>query len=160
MVTPDLSLHEVLATAHVEFQHEQENPPPLVLANIRRHGVDLWQPARDLVGPMRVTSGWRCPALNRKVGGASGSYHLDGLATDNIPLEMDLLDAFARITASALPYDQAIFEVRLAGRENLTRWMHLGSPRHGADPRRQVLMKVPGSYFEPFSRSEAARWLR
>ena len=32
--------------------------------------------------PVNITSGYRTPAFNKKVGGASNSYHLRGLAVD------------------------------------------------------------------------------
>lgn len=40
------------------------------------------QPLRDRFGPIRITSGYRCPELNRAVGGASNSRHLRGEAAD------------------------------------------------------------------------------
>ena len=44
---------------------------------------DLLQPLRDLYGkPMAVNSGFRCPELNRIVGGAATSQHLKGEAAD------------------------------------------------------------------------------
>ena len=36
-------------------------------------------------GPVIVTSGYRCPALNEKVGGVKTSAHLNGYAADLIP---------------------------------------------------------------------------
>ena len=40
-------------------------------------------PLRERWGvPIYVNSGYRCPALNRKVGGSSTSYHLRGMAAD------------------------------------------------------------------------------
>ena len=38
---------------------------------------------RKIIGkPIHITSGYRCLAYNRKVGGAANSYHLIGLAAD------------------------------------------------------------------------------
>lgn len=36
-------------------------------------------------GPLIVTSGYRCPQLNEKVGGAKTSAHLTGYALDMVP---------------------------------------------------------------------------
>lgn len=45
--------------------------------------VGLLDQARELVGvPFRVSSGYRCQAHNRQVGGARNSEHLVGLAAD------------------------------------------------------------------------------
>lgn len=45
--------------------------------------VEGLQAIRDIVGkPVTVTSGVRCEAHNKKVGGAANSFHLRGLAAD------------------------------------------------------------------------------
>lgn len=44
---------------------------------------ELLQPLRDEIeAPVRVTSGYRCKALNSIVGGAENSLHMLGLAAD------------------------------------------------------------------------------
>ena len=37
---------------------------------------------RDEVGAIRVTSGYRSPAHNQRVGGVKNSYHVKGMAAD------------------------------------------------------------------------------
>lgn len=37
---------------------------------------------RDQFGPVQIVSGYRSPAWNKKVGGASQSYHMRGMAAD------------------------------------------------------------------------------
>ena len=50
--------------------------------------------------PIYITSGYRCPALNRKVGGVEGSYHTRGMAAD--------------ITAKSVFYNTALYtEIRI-----------------------------------------------
>ena len=50
-----------------------------VLALVRR----VLQPLRDKYGkPMKVNSGYRCPELNRIVGGVATSQHVKGEAAD------------------------------------------------------------------------------
>lgn len=44
--------------------------------------VSKLQQLRDIVGQITVTSGYRTPEFNERVGGSSNSYHLDGLAAD------------------------------------------------------------------------------
>jgi zinc D-Ala-D-Ala carboxypeptidase len=43
---------------------------------------DLIQPMRDALGPIRISSGYRSPALNRAIGGSSKSQHCKGQALD------------------------------------------------------------------------------
>ena len=81
------------------------------------------QPLRDNWGkPLHINSGYRCPELNREVGGKPTSQHLSGQAADvacDKPVEL------ARLAASMhLPYDQMIlyptfvhFSHRLKGQQ-------------------------------------------
>ena len=49
----------------------------------RQQVIDLAQKIRDFVGvPVRINSGYRCPFHNKRVGGVSNSYHVQGLAAD------------------------------------------------------------------------------
>lgn len=41
-----------------------------------------------------ITSGYRCPTYNQKIGGALRSYHMYGLAVDIITPEYPLLEAY------------------------------------------------------------------
>ena len=45
------------------------------------HVITL-QKLRDLVGPLKITSGFRCKKHNKSVGGSDTSQHLKGTATD------------------------------------------------------------------------------
>lgn len=47
-------------------------------------------PLREKFGKIRITSGYRCPELNSKIGGVPDSLHLVGKATDIFPLEANL----------------------------------------------------------------------
>ena len=44
--------------------------------------TDLIQPMRDALGPIRISSGYRSPALNRAIGGSTKSQHCKGQALD------------------------------------------------------------------------------
>lgn len=68
---------------------------------------------RTVLGvPMIVTSGVRCPALNRAVGGSSTSQHVVGEAIDFRPKGIDAKDAFKQILASGIRFGQLILEKR------------------------------------------------
>ena len=43
---------------------------------------DLIQPMRDALGPIRISSGYRSPVLNRAIGGSTKSQHCKGQACD------------------------------------------------------------------------------
>lgn len=97
--------------------------------------VDLLEPARALLGvPLQVSSGFRCPDLNARVGGQPNSAHLDGRAADFIPIGLSLDQAYMRLAQSDLPFDQLILEAAPSG----SRWIHFACARLGEQPRRQA----------------------
>lgn len=66
-----------------EFVRAQDPlPSPEIIQNLYRLANRL-QVIRDLIGkPIRITSGYRTPEHNKKVGGEPNSYHLKGMAAD------------------------------------------------------------------------------
>ena len=52
------------------------------LRNMQRLITNLIQPIRDGLGPIRITSGYRSPQLNRAIGGSRKSQHCKGEALD------------------------------------------------------------------------------
>lgn len=69
--------------------------------------LNVLQPLRDAWGkPLHINSGYRCPALNKAVGGTATSQHLLGMASD---VACDNPAELARLAKSlGLPYDQMI----------------------------------------------------
>ena len=57
--------------------------PEALLPNLKTLCEVVLEPLRAFAGkPIVISSGYRCPALNRAVGGASQSQHLRGEAAD------------------------------------------------------------------------------
>ena len=56
------------------------------VANLTYGCIMLLEPARFLVGPIIINSGFRCEEVNRHVGGVRNSQHLVGQAADIRPL--------------------------------------------------------------------------
>ena len=63
-----------------------ENVPSMqVVANLTYGCHLLLEPARQIVGPIIINSGFRNEAVNRRVGGVKNSQHLIGQAADIRP---------------------------------------------------------------------------
>lgn len=106
------TLEELTTTEVRRFLAEQAKPPPEVLENLERL-ADRLEIVRALLGhrPVRIHSGWRCPGLNRAVGGAKASAHLVGLAADFTCRSFGPPLAICRqLVAESLVFDQLIEE--------------------------------------------------
>ena len=111
---------------------------------------NILEPARDRVGPIQITSGYRCPALNQLVGGERGSDHmilLDSAAADLvIPKGMGYL--FSLIYTS-LPWSRLIWEY---GGE----WIHVSYCLSGRPGGRRPQRKLHGLPYTPMTDEEIA----
>lgn len=65
------------------IHHIDNSPSKTVVDNLEVLVNNCLDPIRERWGkPIRVTSGYRCPALNKKVNGSKTSHHLSGCAAD------------------------------------------------------------------------------
>lgn len=75
---------------------------------------NILDPLRNALGkPIIVTSGYRCPKLNKAVGGAASSQHMKGQAADieaHTRKREDNKKLFELIRSLNLPFDQLINE--------------------------------------------------
>ena len=74
---------------------------------------------------LKVTSGYRCPALNKAVGGVKTSAHVAGYAADLVPVN-GMQDEFEEFMSQVFAgkgyaYDQIIVE-----KSKASRWVHVG----------------------------------
>lgn len=104
-------------------------PPAALVPNLRRLALGLDE-VRDLLGhPLEISSGFRCAALNTRVGGVPASQHTMGLAADFCaPTFGEPIAIAAAICRSAIAFDQLILE--------FGRWVHLS---FAPAPRRRAL---------------------
>lgn len=66
------------------------------------------QPLRDKLGlPIHVNSGYRCPELNKSVGGVPTSQHQKGEAAD-LSIDGKASDILEALENNNIPFDQAI----------------------------------------------------
>lgn len=104
--------------------------PPELMDNAKRM-AETMEYVRTVLGnrPIRVSSGYRVPALNKAIGGSKTSAHMKALACDFTCTSYGSVFETAEVLAAILEdYDQLIYEGT---------WIHLGlSVGH---PRREIL---------------------
>jgi zinc D-Ala-D-Ala carboxypeptidase len=104
------------------------------LAKAMALAINCFEPIREhLAKPIRVNSGYRSPAVNKRIGGALTSQHSLGEAID---LDLHDRDLFEWIIDN-VEYDQLIYE---AGNDTEAAWFHI-SYREGHN-RKQVLRMI------------------
>ena len=108
-------------------------PTETHLQNMQHLVDDILQPLRDGVGPIRISSGYRNPSLNRAIGGSVSSQHCKGEALDIQFWQMGKMMnelIYEWILDSGLEFDQMINEFDFA-------WIHISLK--AKDNRKQVL---------------------
>ncbi|MDE6824939.1 MAG: peptidase M15 [Duncaniella sp.] len=113
-------------------------PTPGIEQNLERLVANILDPLREAWGvPIDVTSGYRCPVLNKAVGGVKNSQHLTGQAADIRIYSRDASGKYIRdkkgnkivdraanrrlfqlIQSMGLPFDQLIDESNFS-------WVHV-----------------------------------
>lgn len=97
------------STAAANMGHPNQ-PPAQVVTALRQLVATVLDPLREEEGPVRITSGYRAPDVNRAVGGSSTSQHVSGEAADiKLVHEHDAERVAALIHAMELPVDQCIW---------------------------------------------------
>lgn len=89
-ITKHFNLVEFTTTSHSEFLEEniEYSKQDHILSNLRLTCL-AHEDIRNVLGvPLIITSGVRCPSLNKAVGGSKTSKHQDALAGDAVPAKL------------------------------------------------------------------------
>lgn len=122
MLSAHFSLWEMTRSGTAIRMCVKNLPRPEHVQRLRALCQNVLEPLRRRFGMIRVTSGYRCEALNTLVNGAKNSQHQYGEAADiHIASRMEGLRMF-RFIRDNLPYDQLLLE-RL--RTDGTGWLHV-----------------------------------
>lgn len=127
---PEFFTIEEMTRSSVARRKKIDNTPPQPAAAALADLIEnLLDPIRRMWGaPIAVNSGYRCPELNRAVGGAASSQHLRGEAADITTGSQDgNRRLFDMIAGGSLEFDQLIDERGYS-------WLHI-SYRKGANRR-------------------------
>lgn len=127
-----ITVNEMLRSQTAEKLNIKNVPnDPIVIENLE-HTIEQLDELRRLYGhPIFVTSGYRCPALNKAVGGKPNSQHVKGQAAD-LKWDEDLL----KFIINNYNYDQLIEE-----KSNRTKWIHISFNKNG-ERQQYIKLKV------------------
>lgn len=142
----NFSIAELVQSSTAEQLKINNNPPSIVkvhltetitlLESIRAEWGKYCE-AHKLENPaIRVTSGYRSPELNKAVGGAKNSAHVEGYAADLQPVngaQKEFEKFFVKeFSKKGYSFDQILIE-----KSKTTRWVHVGYKKADGTQRRQ-----------------------
>jgi len=142
-LSKNFKLEEFITSQTASRRDISNQPTNDHVVRLKRLCEHVLQPARDALGPLTVSSGYRSPMLNAAVGGSRTSQHMRGEAADI--LCADKL-GFARWVKNNCDFDQIILEF---GTKSNPSWIHV-SYRKGVN-RRQVLRILRGTGYQNVS---------
>jgi zinc D-Ala-D-Ala carboxypeptidase len=120
-LSKNFSLSEITRSNTAARLNIKNAPSQEHLNNMQVLIRDLIQPMRDALGPIRISSGYRSPALNRAIGGSSKSQHCKGQALDLQfwkDGEMCNKEIYDWVIKEGIEFDQMINEFDFA-------WIHI-----------------------------------
>ncbi|WP_016755819.1 D-Ala-D-Ala carboxypeptidase family metallohydrolase [Leptospira santarosai] len=118
-------------------------PDERQVVNLKRLCETILEPLRSAIGrPIQINSGYRSPAVNRKVKGSITSQHMAGEAVDICISGMNTLDVVKMIANLNLPFHQLINEGTTTG----VTWVHVSVAPIGIKPKKEILnaFGIPG----------------
>jgi len=154
-LSQNLMLSEVIRSETAKRNGISNMPSAAHMENLKIIANEIFQPIRDHFGvPIHISSGYRSPELNKRVGGSTTSQHSSGEA-----LDIDMDGSVHKVTnkmifdfiLNNLNFDQLIWEF---GTSNNPDWVHVSYKAKGTQ-RKQVLRAVTRNgktVYEPFKR--------
>lgn len=137
VLTQHFKLKEFINSSTANRLNIDNHPTYKAFINITALVVWVLEPLRELLGrPIVINSGYRCPELNKAVGGVSNSQHMKGEAADiRCTSKEDALSMLEDLEKSDINFDQAIVEHNADG----VYWLHVSSKLVREKNRRKVI---------------------
>ena len=119
-LTKNFTLAELVYSDTAKARGIDNSLPPYLMRNAQAL-VERLQLIRDTLDvPITISSGYRCPELNKAVGGTKSSQHQLCLAADIRAKGYTAQELFEFIAGSNFGFDQLILE-KVGGKE----WVHI-----------------------------------
>ena len=133
-LTEHFTLSEFVRSETADRNHIDNTPTTEVVDNLRALCRNVLEPALLAFGsPIYITSGYRCSALNKSVGGKPTSQHLRGEAADLQVHGVENLRKLYNAIKEHGVFDQLLYESNKSG----VRWIHVSYKSNG--DRRQAI---------------------
>lgn len=134
------TINELTRSSTAKRKGINNSPNSIIKQNLEALIDNVLDPLREKWGaPIIVSSGYRCPALNKAVGGASGSQHMKGEAADIRTVSDkpdDNMKLLRCLMNSGIVWDQVISEYPDAqGRPN---WIHISYKKNGGNRQKKT----------------------
>lgn len=140
MLTPHFSYEEMTRSQWAQTHHVENTPDELQLLALFNLCQKLGEPLREVFGPIRVNSGFRCPEVNEGVGGVGNSKHLTGEAMDIFLPSVQLGKEYFMFIRKNVDFDQLLFEYNRWG----AKWIHCSVCLAPAKNRHQAFQNYRG----------------
>jgi zinc D-Ala-D-Ala carboxypeptidase len=135
-LTSSFTLKELVHSTTAIRNGINNNAPPEVVRNLTYLCQHVLEPLREHMGcPIKVSSGYRSPELNKLVKGSKSSQHMEGKAADLVVHGRN--QEMFMFILQYLPFDQLIWEFGTDGEPD---WVHVSYNADGN--KRQVLKAV------------------
>ena len=130
-LTKNFTLHELTKSDTALRLGLNNTPTKEGIIKLRLLATNLLQPLRNVVGSIRITSGYRSPALSQAIGSSQNSQHCRYEAIDCQLVKrgkMDNLEIYKALLYLDLDFDQCILEFGDSTQHKDPRhpaWIHL-----------------------------------
>jgi uncharacterized protein YcbK (DUF882 family) len=109
ILSKNFTLEELIASPTATELGIDNKPGERETASLRNLCEQVLQPLRDRLGKsIAINSGYRCPALNKAVGGVDTSQHVKGEAADIRVDGIQARELFNHVRDSGMEFDQLI----------------------------------------------------
>lgn len=143
-LTSHFSLEELTASSKAKALKIDNTPSPEILENLKALALALEIVRSIIAAPLKISSAYRCPALNAAVGGSKTSAHVQGLAADFTVSGMTPRQICEKLLAAGVRFDQIICE-NISAENPDGVWVHFGISK--GTMRNQVLTMKAGKYY-------------
>ena len=128
-ISKHLTLAELITSQTATRKRIDNTPSPQVIANLKLVAEKVFEPLREGLGkPIRISSGYRSPALNKAIGGAKNSQHTTGEALDLQGVGGLKNSEIFNFIKDNLDYSQLIWEY---GTDKEPAWVHVSYKKSG-----------------------------